>query len=102
MSDRLELLFCAASQVTGEPWPTEPARKARARAAFSLATAQRFLREVDAKVAEIVALHNAHAKAQAEARELLDQVDAWGEVAASYAQIANELGPPDLADEAAE
>lgn len=102
MTDRLELLFAAASQVTGVPWPTEPARKARARAAFSLATAQRFLREVDEKVAEIVALHAAHEKAQAEARALLAQVDAWGEVAASYAQIANDLGPPGVTDEAAE
>ena len=88
--DDLERLFLAASAVMDRPWPTDPWLKARARAAFAAATAARFMGEVETKLAEIVALHDAHAKAQADALELLEQVDAWADVAEKYMAVEND------------
>lgn len=65
-----ELLFRAWAQALGRPWSADAHLRARERAAFSVAMAERKISECFARVA-VIAVY------QEELRELAAEVDAW-------------------------
>ena len=81
-----ELLFLCWSRVIGKPWAPDPWLRARQRAAFSVAMAERKVAEVCARRAVIEAL-------QEELLEIVDELDAWAERAHLYKLEAERLAP---------